>query len=185
MTEWTAHKFSGGVLALDLANTVVWQDDLSRRTDRLKSLNDATHFARAAAQYSDFDTPNRKLIPPKTVIEFNRLIALRNAIDGWLRPIALGVEGYAALPQLLKSSWKSTQYTSPAHLEYACALSAVCFFQPAIQIRVKVCPACRWLFLDKSKNQSRRWCDMKVCGNRAKARTHYELHAIGTQEVTS
>jgi predicted RNA-binding Zn ribbon-like protein len=33
--------------------------------------------------------------------------------------------------------------------------------------------ACRWLFLDRSRNRSRRWCDMKVCGNRAKARRHY------------
>ncbi|HEY2039590.1 MAG TPA: CGNR zinc finger domain-containing protein, partial [Edaphobacter sp.] len=29
---------------------------------------------------------------------------------------------------------------------------------------------CRWLFLDTSKNHSRRWCDMKICGNRTKAR---------------
>jgi len=27
---------------------------------------------------------------------------------------------------------------------------------------------CRWLFLDRSKNHSRRWCDMKICGNRSK-----------------
>jgi predicted RNA-binding Zn ribbon-like protein len=32
--------------------------------------------------------------------------------------------------------------------------------------------SCRWLFLDLSKNASRRWCDMKTCGNRAKARRH-------------
>src|SRR6185295_7085743 len=32
---------------------------------------------------------------------------------------------------------------------------------------------CAWLFLDRSKNQSRRWCDMKVCGNRTKVRRHY------------
>jgi predicted RNA-binding Zn ribbon-like protein len=31
-------------------------------------------------------------------------------------------------------------------------------------------PTCRWLFLDTSKNHSRRWCDMKICGNRMKAR---------------
>lgn len=29
---------------------------------------------------------------------------------------------------------------------------------------------CRWLFLDTSKNHTRRWCDMKTCGNRMKAR---------------
>ncbi len=31
-------------------------------------------------------------------------------------------------------------------------------------------PECRWLFLDASKNHTRRWCDMKICGNRMKAR---------------
>src|ERR1700730_1299330 len=37
---------------------------------------------------------------------------------------------------------------------------------------VRECNAetCRWLFLDRSKNHSRRWCDMQVCGNRSKAR---------------
>jgi len=37
---------------------------------------------------------------------------------------------------------------------------------------VRACdsPECRWLFLDTSKNHTRRWCDMKVCGNRMKAR---------------
>ncbi len=40
--------------------------------------------------------------------------------------------------------------------------------------RVKDCgdPTCRWLFLDTSKNHTRRWCDMKTCGNRMKARRH-------------
>jgi predicted RNA-binding Zn ribbon-like protein len=33
---------------------------------------------------------------------------------------------------------------------------------------------CGWLFLDTSHNRLRRWCDMRVCGNRAKARRHYQ-----------
>jgi predicted RNA-binding Zn ribbon-like protein len=38
--------------------------------------------------------------------------------------------------------------------------------------RVRACgvDTCRWLFLDTSKNHTRRWCNMKVCGNRMKAR---------------
>jgi predicted RNA-binding Zn ribbon-like protein len=32
---------------------------------------------------------------------------------------------------------------------------------------------CGWLFLDASRNRSRRWCSMEDCGNRAKARRHY------------
>lgn len=42
--------------------------------------------------------------------------------------------------------------------------------------RARVCPGagCGWLFLDTSRNRSRRWCDMGICGNRAKARRHYQ-----------
>jgi predicted RNA-binding Zn ribbon-like protein len=41
--------------------------------------------------------------------------------------------------------------------------------------RVRECEAdnCGWLFVDRSRNRSRRWCDMAVCGNRAKVRRHY------------
>jgi predicted RNA-binding Zn ribbon-like protein len=37
---------------------------------------------------------------------------------------------------------------------------------------LKLCgdPACRWAFYDRSRNHSSRWCDMKSCGNRQKAR---------------
>jgi hypothetical protein len=40
--------------------------------------------------------------------------------------------------------------------------------------RVKICPAddCRWAFYDTSRNRSRQWCSMEVCGNRSKARAH-------------
>ncbi len=40
--------------------------------------------------------------------------------------------------------------------------------------RVRQCDGtgCAWLFIDTSKNGKRRWCDMSVCGNRAKARRH-------------
>jgi predicted RNA-binding Zn ribbon-like protein len=37
-------------------------------------------------------------------------------------------------------------------------------------------PTCDWLFLDTSRNRSRRWCNMQSCGNRAKARRYYERH---------
>lgn len=42
--------------------------------------------------------------------------------------------------------------------------------------RVRLCEdeKCRWAFLDTSRNRTRRWCDMKVCGNRAKVRAFYE-----------
>ncbi len=48
--------------------------------------------------------------------------------------------------------------------------------------RVKICPAddCRWAFYDTSRNHSRQWCSMEVCGNRAKARAHRERAASRT-----
>jgi predicted RNA-binding Zn ribbon-like protein len=40
--------------------------------------------------------------------------------------------------------------------------------------RLKACPAdsCGWAFYDRSRNRSRTWCAMSVCGNRAKARSY-------------
>ena len=34
--------------------------------------------------------------------------------------------------------------------------------------RFKACPSCEWVFYDRSKNQSGRWCSMNACGGRAK-----------------
>jgi predicted RNA-binding Zn ribbon-like protein len=42
--------------------------------------------------------------------------------------------------------------------------------------RIKRCEGgtCGWLFIDTSRNKSRRWCSMEDCGNRAKAKRHYK-----------
>jgi len=40
--------------------------------------------------------------------------------------------------------------------------------------RLKQCEGCGWLFYDRSRTHARRWCTMELCGNRAKARRHYE-----------
>lgn len=42
--------------------------------------------------------------------------------------------------------------------------------------RLKICPAdtCLWAFYDQSRNRSRSWCSMRVCGNREKARAWRE-----------
>jgi predicted RNA-binding Zn ribbon-like protein len=55
------------------------------------------------------------------------------------------------------------------------ARSAADLLVSADLTRVRKCASekCDWLFLDASRNRSRRWCDMAVCGNRAKARRNY------------
>ena len=52
--------------------------------------------------------------------------------------------------------------------------------------RVRECPAerCGWLFLDLTKNHSRRWCSMEGCGSRAKARRYYQRRKGGAGSGT-
>lgn len=49
--------------------------------------------------------------------------------------------------------------------------------------RVEECDgdSCTWLFVDTSRNHSRRWCKMGDCGNRAKARRYYKRHKQGAR----
>lgn len=55
---------------------------------------------------------------------------------------------------------------------YGSALEGLTTAEPE---RVKVCPGhrCGWLFLDESPAKVRKWCSMKACKNRQKAREHY------------
>jgi predicted RNA-binding Zn ribbon-like protein len=54
------------------------------------------------------------------------------------------------------------------------ALSALTALSQADLTRVKQCAGahCGWLFFDTTKNKRRRWCEMEVCGNRAKQKAH-------------
>ena len=50
--------------------------------------------------------------------------------------------------------------------------------------RLKVCAAdsCQWAFYDASRNRSATWCDMRVCGNRAKVRGFRERTRAGSED---
>jgi predicted RNA-binding Zn ribbon-like protein len=56
----------------------------------------------------------------------------------------------------------------------AIAWAALDLFRGDELSRLKQCPPddCQWLFIDRTKNLSRRWCDMATCGNRAKKHAH-------------
>jgi predicted RNA-binding Zn ribbon-like protein len=87
-------------------------------------------------------------------------IAQRGALYAWQVP----PQSDAAAPQLLA----------------AVLWSAADLLVGARRGSVRQCAndSCRWLFLDDSRNGSRRWCAMSSCGNRAKARRHYLKHRI-------
>ena len=58
------------------------------------------------------------------------------------------------------------------------AAAAVEFLQDYCGNQIGVCDGrnCGWLFLDTSKSRRRRWCNMKTCGNAAKASRSYYRH---------
>jgi predicted RNA-binding Zn ribbon-like protein len=58
---------------------------------------------------------------------------------------------------------------------WAAARSAADVLTSANPRRLKTCPAsnCGWIFVDTTRSGTRRWCDMQVCGSRAKARSYY------------
>ena|ERR1700686_5215214 len=68
------------------------------------------------------------------------------------------------------------QWILPVTVEFVrwrIAEDAIALLESAELTRVKRCPGsgdCGWLFLDTSKNATRRWCSMEGCGNRAKMR---------------
>jgi len=73
----------------------------------------------------------------------------------------------------LRAGWQWAPHSVNLLLPvWVLAQSAVSLLTSPTQELVHQCQSdtCRWLFLDFTKNHSRRWCNMKVCGNRMKAR---------------
>ncbi len=81
---------------------------------------------------------------------------------------------HAALaPGLLACRWRWSVRAAPVEAALGpIALAAVRLFTEGDFHRIRECGghACGWLFYDRSKNNRRRWCEMEVCGNRAKQR---------------
>ena len=66
-------------------------------------------------------------------------------------------------------------------------LSALSLLMEKDLSRTKRCEgkACGWLFFDATKNKSRRWCEMRVCGNRAKVRAARQRKRIKETQAAS
>ncbi|MDI7861069.1 CGNR zinc finger domain-containing protein [Rhizobiaceae bacterium n13] len=170
---WTPHRFAGGALALDVANSVILRSDPVRRTDRFAQPSQIDRFAAAAAELSAERTHFDGLapVPAKDRPAF---LALREAIDGYFRARVSGDATNDGLADLLEAIATILRHSgSNASLDTATARSALRLLSMPDPERLKICGNCGWLFLDRSKNRSRFWCDMAVCGNRAKASRHY------------
>jgi predicted RNA-binding Zn ribbon-like protein len=76
-------------------------------------------------------------------------------------------------PGVESCRWQWSVRASPVEAALGpIALAAVRLFTEGDFARIRECGghACGWLFYDRSKNNRRRWCEMEVCGNRAKQR---------------
>lgn len=181
--EWNAHRFSGGALALSAANSVVHRGVAAMAFDRFDDAAELPSFAAAATQLCEEEFSGATIAVDDAPRERVAIIALREAIDRLFRRraetgeyLAADLAGLlAAGAQALDGVEARFDASGPKRLPLAAAMtvSALALLEPARAARVRVCPNCRWLFLDRSRNATRLWCDMAVCGNRAKARRHY------------
>jgi predicted RNA-binding Zn ribbon-like protein len=80
--------------------------------------------------------------------------------------------------------WQATTPALDRMLWPIVRAAAELLISPALA-RVKECPGrhCGWLFLDATKNGRRRWCDMRVCGSRDKARRHHHRKRRAAQRA--
>jgi predicted RNA-binding Zn ribbon-like protein len=173
-SDWTQHRFSGGALALDLVNTAVRRSDPARAFDRLASAGDAVQFAEAAASFREDELGGGFQFSPAGAMEFSKLLDLREKIYASFAPAPLNpAKRLSALSSLLGASERALADTESNSLLCHAVLSWMRLNAPDKRARLRACPNCEWLFIDKSRNGSRIWCDMAVCGNRQKAKLNY------------
>jgi len=170
---WTPHRFSGGALAFDVANSVVLRHDDARRIDRFAAPGQMDSFPDAAAAFCAERALFGGGLAPVRAENRAAFTALREAIDRYFRARILGGEARGLLADLLDALSRTLRgAAAPDGLDVAAAHSALRLIAAPEPERMKICANCGWLFIDRSKNRSRTWCDMAVCGNRAKATRH-------------
>jgi len=181
--------FRAGNLALDFVNTV---------GNRLSETEVRDYFERPAellrwvkeAGLSLPGTNGKESMAPR---DLRRATAFRESL---YRLFLKQIEGKPALPDLRHLNdilstqrlrmyltrqsgiyqWRSEPTSNIEWLLEQVAESAATLLTSRELERLRVCEDenCGWFFLDRSRNLPRRWCSMEDCGNRAKARRHYE-----------
>ena len=161
-------------MALDVANSIILRSDAAKSIDRFAAPEQIVTFAEAAIRLSAERGRFPALIAPETE-KRPVFLGLREAIDDYFRSsIATGDNDDGRLAELLFACGAALRsFPSATSLGNATAHSALSLLAVETQERLKICGNCGWLFIDRSKNRSRIWCDMAVCGNRQKASRHY------------
>lgn len=184
---------------LAFTNTVSWHASPTP-IDSLRSYDDLLAWAQRAEILSVQETEQlaayARQRPDEATAALQRAVAAREAIYAVLvahmqtRPpatsdlallnaelaIAMGRARVAPATDGYRWTWASDTVRLDAPLWPLVRAAANLLTTPELLARVGQCAddrGCGWLFLDTSKNRSRRWCDINDCGNRAKQRRHY------------
>ena len=181
----------GGALMFDLANTASGRGG-PRAQDHLRHADHVVAWAQPAGIVGAAGARalRRQIARPRTAAELlRRMRELRDLLHAVGTALAAGASprpmllarladihaGALARARLMPSgsgfAWRWDAARAPVEaIVGPVALSAVAVVTHAQRTRIKQCAGehCGWLFLDTTKNNRRRWCEMEVCGNRAK-----------------
>ncbi len=187
-------------LCLDFTNTVDWHAS-EHPVEELPAYADLVDWARNVGLLSEPEAQRLKRQaarrPAEAAAVLDRAQALREAIYRVLSatahqrgsdsadlelintelPLSLAHSRLAPAPNGYTLLWQADPDALDRMLWPVAFSAADLLTQPELLSRVGECAddrGCGDLFLDLTKNHSRRWCDMNGCGNRAKARRHYE-----------
>lgn len=183
-------------ICVDFANTVEWRAG-NRAIDRMTDYNRFLLWGERGGILSEplADKLRQKAAarPREAEQAFTLAIELREAIYRTMFATANNLPRTTADVALLNTAyreamnhksltdqrevfiWKWENEDSDLNtLTWRIAQSAATLLTSDHIARLKTCPGegCGWLFLDTSRNGSRRWCEMQLCGNRAKVRRH-------------
>lgn len=158
LVSWLEHA---GALDRASARTALARWDGKRAGEMV--LEDARELRTALHRLADAAAEGRP-VPRATLERVNELLA-RGAVVERVVPEA----GGAFITR------RSLRLRQPADLLVPVAEAAADFVCHADPGRVRRCahPECVLYFLDGTKNGTRRWCDMRTCGNRANAAAYY------------
>jgi predicted RNA-binding Zn ribbon-like protein len=189
--------FTGGLLCLDFANTVDDRPDVHPQ-DHLNSYQDLVSWGQQAQVLAEQEAQGlleeaaRRLEEATSVLE--QALGVREAIFRIFKSVSEDVmpeeddlvalsaavadaQAHARIvPKTGCFDWDWSGNTKELdRMLWPVVRSAADLLTSDELDDIRVCASetCNWLFMDTSKNHSRRWCDMKSCGNRAKARRFY------------
>ncbi len=197
MDDARSFDFDTGWLCLDYVNTLGDRPDVAPHEEDLHAYDDLVAWGEAAEILSGAEADALRQRATRNPIDareaFARAIALREAMYRVFSAVAGGAEppanDLAAIERAVAAAMPRAhlaRHDAHFHWRFApdtddcltmlgpVAWSATELLTGDLVPRLRECagPDCSWLFLDRSKNGSRRWCDMRACGNRAKARRH-------------